>query len=1005
MVCECRGVSAIMCLSTWLLLLGYALAGITAAPFPPCVPGGVMIALAAAADLEGLAAAVTCTGGKVSATWTGTILVPRTIVVGPDTTLELTGAADAVADGGSATRLFRVYQGARLTLTGMSLVNGAASGPGDAGGAVLLESLPVKDAPGADGPGASLSAKACVFEGHAATTNGGAIAGGSKSIVDIKGSTFAACKVVASGGGSGAINVGMAATLNLVDVSFLECQASYGGAVYMEPNATANITGGTFIRNAGDFGGAVYGEQTANVTIANTTFDGNTAVQEGGAIFADNELHGKFLTFKRNTAVSFGGSISVGEGNVTLNDVTMSDSSAQLRGGAVFVGNGNFRCTRCNFRHNSATGGGGSVYGIGDKGNITIELVSTTVKNSTSDADGGAVYASGHVALTMTSCTLDNNTGRLGGALALKQEGEGATLSITDVVFSSNTAFSGGGALYVASAAASAVVSTSTFMNNASPNGGAVLIDTDDTMRLAFDKCGFSANSATSGGGGGVLQLGDKVTVDLATSTFADNTAKCCYAAQPQTVVDAGCSDVTAGFSISTQCCTTGEYVALDEATDRYSCTLCDPETMTCTGAAVSIRDLPLQSGYWRASFTTSDIKECYNDDACIGQAPPAAGAKATVDGYCASAYQGPYCAVCRDNYSSVFGYQCIECNNAVAAVGTVLAVVALAVIGGIVAWLFCGGGSTRLQQALEQSQGPTVLKKPAAVVAAILLRNVRIPLVMLQVLTQFASITNVLLPAAYKKFLYVMRFVNFDWSWLLSLTCSLKVSFYNQLLLCTLVPLCLAALMLVPRLLLRLGVCERWPAFAGARSRLDQLRAHEQRAVLILAFLVYGGTSSVILQTYGCEDFPGGQSYLRADYSISCKASTHTAYQVYAGFMIALFPIGIPALLMWVLRHDATVSKLSVSRSALNSTDSSRGDPFDATRLGSFFLREPYRPHLYFWETVECARRLLLTGLLVRDTCTVRILCGARHVPCVRGAACPLPYSACINHCKQSHD
>ena len=42
--------------------------------------------------------------------------------------------------------------------------------------------------------------------------------------------------------------------------------------------------------------------------------------------------------------------------------------------------------------------------------------------------------------------------------------------------------------------------------------------------------------------------------------------------------------------------------------------------------------------------------------------------------------------------------------------------------------------------------------------------------------------------------------------------------------------------------------------------------------------------------QTFACdEEAVEGQSYLRADYSVSCNTSKHTWYMVYAGIMLVV--------------------------------------------------------------------------------------------------------------------
>src|SRR3546814_18906502 len=62
------------------------------------------------------------------------------------------------------------------------------------------------------------------------------------------------------------------------------------------------------------------------------------------------------------------------------------------------------------------------------------------------------------------------------------------------------------------------------------------------------------------------------------------------------------------------------------------------------------------------------------------------------------------------------------------------------------------------------------------------------------------------------------------------------------------------------------------------------------------MCFLFFSPVSTVVLEAFNCDsDFDDGQSYLRADYSISCITSTYMAYRVYAIVMLIVYQIGIP--------------------------------------------------------------------------------------------------------------
>ena len=50
----------------------------------------------------------------------------------------------------------------------------------------------------------------------------------------------------------------------------------------------------------------------------------------------------------------------------------------------------------------------------------------------------------------------------------------------------------------------------------------------------------------------------------------------------------------------------------------------------------------------------------------------------------------------------------------------------------------------------------------------------------------------------------------------------------------------------------------------------------------------MFTSSSTAAFKTFACdEDAVHGESYLRADYSLSCETGVHMFFQVYAGLMI----------------------------------------------------------------------------------------------------------------------
>ena len=65
---------------------------------------------------------------------------------------------------------------------------------------------------------------------------------------------------------------------------------------------------------------------------------------------------------------------------------------------------------------------------------------------------------------------------------------------------------------------------------------------------------------------------------------------------------------------------------------------------------------------------------------------------------------------------------------------------------------------------------------------------------------------------------------------------------------------------------------------------------------IFIVAFLIYPATSTTIFSAFACVDVGDGGFYLKADLSINCADPYFQLTKVYAGIMIIVFPLGIPA-------------------------------------------------------------------------------------------------------------
>ncbi|CAN0242647.1 unnamed protein product, partial [Scytosiphon promiscuus] len=300
------------------------------------------------------------------------------------------------------------------------------------------------------------------------------------------------------------------------------------------------------------------------------------------------------------------------------------------------------------------------------------------------------------------------------------------------------------------------------------------------------------------------------------------------------------------------------------------------------------LETLNVTQDYWRATSNSDDILACPNPDACRG-------GQTGAESYCTPGYSGSYCTVCESNFAPSLGHTCTRCSSS-----TLQGLIAAAVIAALVA------------------------------------------------LCAIATIFNVTYPGVYQDFLSAIDIVNFDLGSVLAAGCMWSgIDFHDRLLISTLGPLVVAGfLAMTYRIaMLRNGA-------AGNAAAAEKIRHKHQTALLFLTFLVYSSVSSMVFQTFACETLDDGIEYLRADYSIHCTDAKHVAFEVYAGIMILVYPVGIPLLYAILLYQRRDV------------LSDAGADKTEAQSISS--LWEPYRRERYYYEVVECGRRIMLTGVVV---------------------------------------
>ncbi|CAM9373703.1 unnamed protein product, partial [Laminaria digitata] len=206
----------------------------------------------------------------------------------------------------------------------------------------------------------------------------------------------------------------------------------------------------------------------------------------------------------------------------------------------------------------------------------------------------------------------------------------------------------------------------------------------------------------------------------------------------------------------------------------------------------------------------------------------------------------------------------------------------------------------------------------------------------------QYAAIAGEVYPKVYTNFVLKLIPINLDIGFILSHSCLVTTDFYDRLLIATIMP---------PLVLVALVGSYHLGKKRNRSSELaiSVVKHRHQSAVLLLAFWVYSSVSYTVFQTFSCDDLDNGKAYLRADYSLECSTTLHSRFKTYAWVMVGVYPVGIPAVFAWCL--------------ARNRGDLTKPDRETVPHLESLnTLWTAYKPSRYWFELVECIRRIVLT-------------------------------------------
>lgn len=330
-----------------------------------------------------------------------------------------------------------------------------------------------------------------------------------------------------------------------------------GGALFIN-NTPTIISHCVFQDNYGYEASAIMARNldytAAPVTIENSKFLMNGSINMGTCnIWPWSNSYIRYCTFSDNISGNRGSGLAILNSNAYVEDCTFDNNFSSNTGGGCYIWNNsltgidhvalNFK--RCEFNNNNAGNGGGALQLTCFSNGFNLSIDSCLFNNNFTVADyvaGGAVKvvdysdtesleASNHV--WIKNSIFSNNSSSYGGAMEFEGTDDSLHITIDNSQFIRNFTTgsdASGGAIYIWQAFGGRILSEiiqSTFTNNSSLRGGAIIIDAynNSTPHLyKINGCQFADNEAAYGGAINVFtNNGPRPQGEISASTFNNN--------------------------------------------------------------------------------------------------------------------------------------------------------------------------------------------------------------------------------------------------------------------------------------------------------------------------------------------------------------------------------------------------------------------------------------------------------------------------------------------------
>jgi hypothetical protein len=316
------------------------------------------------------------------------------------------------------------------------------------------------------------------------------------------------------------------------------------------------------------------------------------------------------------------------------------------------------------------------------------------------------------------------------------------------------------------------------------------------------------------------------------------------------------------------------------------------------------------------------------------------------IDDQCNIGHHGPICNICNNGYAKSVTGRCDICENGSDIPNEMYYLCGFAVFLSIVICVLAVrkmmDTTTSAAEELSRMRNDKKnwFKKTRT--------TIKIMTSFYQVTSQFEDTLSIRFPPVFENFARAIKgFVTLDFIKIAKVGCIMEVNFYSKLVVMTLAPIVVSAVLIL--------VAAALTTFAKTKDLKNKIVENAAAMLLSITYIIFASVSTTVLDTFNCRTYGDDPTeYMVSDQSLSCDTEEHKSYGMYAGFMVFVYPLGIPLLYFGLLWKDRKQLRVKQERDK------------NTSLMKTGFLWDEYNDKYWWFEVFDSLRRLSQTGLLM---------------------------------------